>query len=394
MHRMNAGSAQRVSMSALLFASMMFAATEPAQALSCAAPSFTLQEAYDAADRIVVGLVTECERETSSDPWVGGGENCSFTSIEVLKESSPARDHGGVASSAACGLSLVVGEQYLLFLDRDNKPMYYSAPLSGEHAQGTLAKAYVRILQEFRSGAGDGLAEPWFVHASVNGCTVWQRVGGTRLTFSSSTTAVLPDTSYTWTQVTIDGRKAFKTVTPTFDGDGQAAQGQAEIVVYGRQPDESDAGLAFRVDLQERWPGPFREATVSVGSKSWPLYRMELTMAVGGRKLDPVASYIAVGDAAEEILAAMTKPSDIVVTAAVVETEADWSAASDPQAQGTAIRPYFGPTPAPDSIGRAQPNVRSAGARDAPPILSMESRSTQLSTVIDDFRACTAEAPD
>jgi hypothetical protein len=108
-----------------------FGAPTITHALSCASRHFTLSEAYEAADSIIVGLITECKEEVSSDPWANGGSDCSFSSIEVLKEPSPARDYSGVTSSSGCGLSLHVGGQYLLFLDSKNQPMHFSATLSG-----------------------------------------------------------------------------------------------------------------------------------------------------------------------------------------------------------------------------------------------------------------------
>ena len=88
-----------------------------ARALDCAPRAFTLSEAYDAADSIIVGLVTECEEEVSREPWADGGSDCSYVSLDVLKESKSVRDYRGISNSSGCGLSLHVGEQYLMFLD-------------------------------------------------------------------------------------------------------------------------------------------------------------------------------------------------------------------------------------------------------------------------------------
>lgn len=128
-------------------------------ALSCASRNFALNEAYEAADSIIVGLITECQEEISRDSWANGGDGCSFTSLEVLKESAPPRDYSGVASRSACGLSFHVGGQYLLFLDSNNQPMHFSAPLGGD--QDRLATRYIQIIRDFKNGDISDLAEPW-----------------------------------------------------------------------------------------------------------------------------------------------------------------------------------------------------------------------------------------
>lgn len=73
-------------------------------ALSCAPRDFTLNEAYESADSVIVGLVTECQQPVSRDSWASGSDDCSFTALGVLKESLPARDYSGVTSSAGIGL--------------------------------------------------------------------------------------------------------------------------------------------------------------------------------------------------------------------------------------------------------------------------------------------------
>lgn len=52
-------------------------------AMSCAPRQFTLSEAYDAADSIIVGLITECEEEVSSEPWANGCTCSTFPSFHA-----------------------------------------------------------------------------------------------------------------------------------------------------------------------------------------------------------------------------------------------------------------------------------------------------------------------
>ena len=134
---------------------------EAASALSCVVPRFTLDEAYRQADSIIIGLVTECTETQGVDLWTGGGDDCSFVALEVLKDSRPARDYGGVASSSGCGLSLHVGNRYLMFLDKNNVPLYYSEPLKAASWSNRLLEPRLRLLREYRDGRTNDLSEPW-----------------------------------------------------------------------------------------------------------------------------------------------------------------------------------------------------------------------------------------
>lgn len=59
-----------------------------ARALSCAPKVHTLLEAYEAAESIIVGLVTECEEEINREPWANGGSGCSFGGKSVSTQIS------------------------------------------------------------------------------------------------------------------------------------------------------------------------------------------------------------------------------------------------------------------------------------------------------------------
>ena len=175
-------------------------------ALSCAARIFTLSEAYEAADSIIVGLVTECEQEVSDDPWAHGGANCSFVSLEVLKESIPARDYRGVASSSGCGLSLHIGNQYLLFLDSENRPMHFSAGLISDDHAARLSNAYVRILRDYRNGVSDELSEPWVFAEFEDMCFLSHGVRGNQISFSHGKRGAEEQAKRNWARETVDGK--------------------------------------------------------------------------------------------------------------------------------------------------------------------------------------------
>jgi len=381
----------------------LFGVPTISHALSCAPRQFTLSEAYEAADSIIVGLITECKEEISSDPWANGGSDCSFSSIEVLKESVPTREHIGVTSSSGCGLSLHVGGQYLLFLDSKNQPMHFSATLSGDRYQAQLANRYLRIIRDFRNGAVNDLAEPWMFGGSDGYCSIWQSIRGNQIRFSRRTPDAPQQPKPDWTQELINGEMVYRTTVPLFDADTKLPSGDAEIVAYGDVPDHLDDALVLRVTLPERSPAPVRQATLSVGDRTWSLNRMEMNLSLPGASAHTVVEYYGAGDVAEQILSAMAQPSDIVVSAKVVASNVA-SAPPEippPDQESFVLAPtkdvYFGRAAPETSSTRpsATPKVRAAGsygAQEEPPepVLRVESRSTQLSSVIQSFRACDA----
>lgn len=375
-----------------------------APALSCAPRLFTLDEAYEAADSIIVGLITECKEETSSDPWANGGGDCSFTSLEVLKESVPARDYSGVASSSGCGLSLIVGGQYLLFLDSKNQPMRFSVLLSGNQYQAQVANRYLWIIRDFRNGTVNDLAEPWMFGESDGYCSLRHSVRGNQISFGRRTADAPQQPKANWTQETINGTTVNKTIVPSYTADSKMPAGNVEIVVFGDVPDDAGDALMLRVSLAERSPAPVRQAIFSVGNRTWSLNRMEMNLSLLGGSAHKVVEYYGAGDVAEQILSAMAQPSDIVVSATVVASDlASAPPEVSPPDQDTLILApskdvYFG-QPAPETSSTrpsATPKARAGGSygvQEEPPnsVLRVESRSTQLSSVIQSFRACYAK---
>ena len=327
-------------------------------ALSCAPRQFTLNDAYETADSIIVGLITECKEEISSDPWANGGSDCSFSSIEVLKESSPARDYNGMASSSGCGLSLYVGGQYLLFLDDKNQPMYFSTRFGSDLYRDQLANEYLRIIRDFRNGVVDDLSEPWMFQKTDESCSIRQSVEGNQVSFIRRTPDATQQPPLNWTRDTIQGQTVFRTTAPTYNTESKLPEEDVEIVAFGAIPEYTDDTLMLRVSLDERPPAPIRQARLLVGNRAWSLNRMEMNLSLSGPSTHKLVDYYATGDAAEQILAAMIQPSDIVVSATLIASDLE-SAAGD-----------IFQEPPPE------------------PVLRVESRSTQLSNVMPRFRAC------
>ncbi|TFG39816.1 MAG: hypothetical protein E4H42_05325 [Chromatiales bacterium] len=200
----------------------------------------------------------------------------------------------------------------------------------------------------------------------------------------------------------INGETAYRANVPTFAAETNVPAGMVEIVAFGEFPNYADDALSLGVYLQERSLDPVRRhVTLSVGSKTWSLNRVEMTVSLSGASTHTIIEYHAAGDAAEQILSAVTEPSDIVVSATVLVSNNDPEAGGVPPPNQGAFTParsnddYFGPAPPETSSVRptVTPNVGPAGMRrvqkDHPqPVLRVESRSTQLSGVIKSFRDC------
>ena len=158
------------------------------------------------------------------------------------------------------------------------------------------------------------------------------------------------------------------------------------------------------VSLAERSPAPVRQATLSVGDRTWSLNRMEMNLSLPGASAHKAVEYYGAGDVAEQILSAMAQPSDIVVFAAVVAANIDSDPPPEvpPPAQDSFVRApskgdYFGQALPEESSTKpaVTPSARVAGSYGAQkeppqPVLRVESRSTQLLGVIQNFRACSA----
>lgn len=374
-----------------------------ASALSCAPRVFTLSEAYDAAESIIVGLVTECEEEISRDSWANGGSGCSFVSLDVLKESNSARDYRGVASSSGCGLSLHVGRQYLLFLDNENRPMRFSAGLNGGQYPTQLSNSYQRILREFRDGVIRDLREPWMFREYEGSCSLSHTVGGHRIDIGRGTPKSQERLAKDWTREKVDGKTVYRGQTHSIGANSSSPSYDVEVVVTGDIPEYPNDAQMISITLQEQTPVPVRQATITVGSRSWPLYRVEEFISISNMPPMTQVSYKVGGEVSEQILSAMSKPSDVVVSAVLVNSpnvDSESPPEVSPLDQGSmAPAPqgddYFSQLP-PES-GLMKPEtassggaIRAYGSRRKPPepVLRLETGSTQLPAVLKSYQAC------
>ncbi len=378
-----------LSVFVLFFASVVISGLPMnALALTCGSRQFTLSEAYEAADSIVVGLVTECEEEVSSEPWANGGSGCSFDSLEVLKESKPARDHRGLMSSSGCGLSLKVGTQYLLFLDAENKPMRFSADLNGMANEAQSSNTYVELLRDYRDGATTDLSEPWTFSEQGASCHLSHSVSGHVIRFILQK----PDAEIqSWKGESVDGKTIFK--GQTIPANPNIPPREAKLVITGKVPGFPASGKMLAITVPERPPAPKRSATISVGTSHWPLYRTEQELFLGDRSLITRIEYVVAGPVPEQILSALSKPSNIVISAALIDSRDD-----GPTSEPTALyqQPVLrgaGETVLEPSItavprGAGVVHYASRPAAQLEPVLRLETRNTQLPAALADFQAC------
>ena len=359
----------------------LFVLAMNARALSCAPRVFTLSEAYDAADSIIVGLVTECEEELSREAWANGGSGCSFVSLDVLKESDSARDYRGVASSAGCGLSLLVGKQYLLFLDNENRPMRFSTSLNGAQYPNQLSDSYQRILREFRGGVIRDLSEPWMFGEHEGACFLSHAVGGHRISFGRGTPDSQERLAEDWTREKVDGTTVYSGRTRSIGANSSSPLLDVEVVVAGDIPEYASDAQMLSIEFQEQTPAPVRQATITVGNRSWQLYRVEEFISISGMPPITRVGYKVGGEVSEQILSAMSKPSDVVVSAVLVNSPH--------------VDDYFSQLP-PES-GSVKPEIAPSGGatrayesrKELPvAVLRLETRSTQLPAVLEGYRAC------
>jgi hypothetical protein len=314
----------------------------------------------------------------------------------VLKNAVPARDYNGAASSSACGLSFEVGNQYLFFLDGNNQPLYFSMVLGGEGYQAQMANSYLRTIQDFNNGLVGDLAEPWSFDESKGYCSMWHQVRSNRFQFIRRTTNAPQYPKPKRTRDQVNGETVYRANTPSFDLGSNLPAGTVELVWFGEIPRYPDDALSLSIVLEERSLEPVRrQATISVGSSTWGLDRMEMTFLSPGVITHTAVEYSATGDTAEQILAAMSKPSDIVVSATVLESNSDSTSPELAQADsGSSFRRAD-----PDvtfTISSTAPTVSPSPSRRTPeetpePVLRVESRSTQLPKVIGSFRSCYAD---
>ena len=328
-----------------------------AETLSCAPRLFTLSEAYEASDAIVVAMVSECAIADGRDTWTSGGDQCTFVTLEVIKDSTPNRDYSGVGNSSGCGLSYSVGGQYLLFLDRLNQPEYFSESMAGFAGTNLLLQKRIETLRNYRDGIIHELPEPWiFSKSSYGHCNLTHTISGNRIYFSYLPSSAVPAEGIDVSQFKVDGRQ---TVSPDYlKSLQQELRENPDSPLFDR--------LTMNIDLYEAQQQVVaRDVRIRVGNQSWQLVRHDIPIK-RPRYPRVLYKYVIDGDVAEEVLSALETRSDVVVKAPREELPEQLIV---------------------DQEG--EDDVFAKLRRQAEPELGFETRSTGLAKSIADFRSCT-----
>ena len=282
---------------------------------SCKGNNSLLEERYAAADAIVVAQVNSCA--DSNLPINGQCPDYiyQFAVLEVLKDSTPSRDHSGTFQGndpMGCGQAFLVGQPYLLFLDEKGFPLrYLSGPLSGDRWTVSTAKESVEILRQFRDGEIGDLSGAW------------------RFSDSGLTSKLEHFLSEASIGIQYDYSDYYN--IPLMPIEGSGSQGEALFEVYGPTsenykfagaiesefagPKNGSHSVTVSVALQGRKSASEQAVTISVGTQSWILDAKTVRMQ-GSQILDPAVTVtdLVGGTAATEILEAMMVPTDVVIS--------------------------------------------------------------------------------
>lgn len=247
------------------------------------------------------------------------------------------------------------------------------------------------------------LSEPWIFREYEGACSLSHLVGSQAITFSRATPDAQGKSMQGWTRETVDGKTVYRSSASSAGANSVSPSRDIEVVVTGNMPEYPIGVQMLSISFQERPPAPERQAIISVGSQSWPLYRMENSISFGNIPTITQVSYQVGGEVSEQVLSAMSKPSDVVVSAVLVNpriVDSEPPTETSQIGRGSVTQAVQGDdyfSQAPPESGLTKPQIaRSAGgartyqSRKEPPepILRLESRSTQLSAVLEDYQAC------
>ncbi len=303
-----------------------------AYASSCMPRPFTLSEAYEAADSIIIAMVTGRKDGAGNERLAPlQGVMFSFDSLEVLKESTPTRDHRGVANSSdmGCGLSLQIGKQYLLFLDSDNRPLYFSGHLDGHNHRTAVPTRYASILRQYRNGAIADLSEPWQFSDTGISCGLNQRIKNNFIGFGFFYSDLAILAAHGLSVEPVDGQIRFKLGGNPPGTDWADSLPKPQVNESSDLPDYAPQDLRFNVSLGESTAEVVRQASIQVGTDTWSLFRTQQTVTLENHRPRTSIEYGIGGHAAQKILDAMSKSGKIAISATLVSTPNTASAAQD-----------------------------------------------------------------
>lgn len=279
-------------------------------ATSCAGVSSTLQEDYDQAESIILAQVSGCADQSLPQNNSCPNQLYSFTTLEVLKDSVPSRDHDNDlqgADMSGCGMYFGVGRNYLLFFDENgNLNHNASGYLNGADVRVYSTNDRLDIIRQYRDGLIPDLSEPWkFMDTGLN-CTISHRFKGGAMTLS------FYYASKDYGPMTMD---------ISYGPDGEI-QYDPKPYPPGREPPKVEIiGPEFErdsvmIDVSLENPEQFVEGSTSIkiGQQSWPLQRTTVVVDAFGIDKHTVHSDVIGGESALEILDAMNGSRDIAIS--------------------------------------------------------------------------------
>lgn len=282
-----------------------------ASATSCAGRYSTLQEDYDEAGSIILAQVTGC-----ADQSLPVGRSCpdqdfSLTTLEVLKDSVPSRDHNGNYQGAGimgCGMNFAVGDHYLLFLDQNGELIHFSSGyLNVDDFRAIATENRLNILRQYRDGVVTDLSEPWRFTDNGLACSVEHNFKGGSLHFS----LVYTEKDYGPLTMDIsrgpDGEMQFdaKPYPPGME------QPKAEFT----GPTYAHNAIMFSVSLIDHEKMVAGTASVKVDDQVWSLNRAKIDIQRFGNTAHTIHMDLTGGGPAIEILEAMNNSTDVVIAA-------------------------------------------------------------------------------
>lgn len=318
----------------LLVVTWLATCSEVALATSCKGNNSLLEERYAAADAIVVAQANSCADSKLPINGLCPDYLYQFDVLEVLKDSTPSRDHSGTfkgSDRTGCGQAFWIGQPYLLFLDEKGLPLRdLSGPLSGDHWTVGTTKESAEVLRQFRDRKVGDLSGAWRFSDSGLTCKLDHIL-------SEAVIEVQYDYSdyYNIPLMPIEGSGSrgealFEVYGPT--SENYKVIGAVEVEFAG--PKNGNHSLVVSIALHGRKSTSEQGVTISVGNQSWMLDAKTVRMQ-GSQILDPsvTVTYLIGGKAATEILEAMMVPTDVVISVVEMSSIAGFGK------QGAALAP-------------------------------------------------------
>lgn len=252
-------------------------------ALSCSCGYAMLQDYYERAESIVVAKKVACVEPLNTEHGFCPDEEWYFNIVEELKGSTTSTRFRG---DAQCGLNFEVGETFLLFIGNSKR-------LNGCGGSGPLGdagsvhiKSRLQIIREYRDGVIKDFSGPWVFADNGSSCTINHLFKGGHLAINY------------WYA----------------DADARSSSGVMEYSVSGLK---ADVGIPIlRVAFKYPKNIVADSASIQVRGTRWALGRQTLTVKLKSteKPFDHHAEVI-IGAAVFDMLEAMSKPADVVISA-------------------------------------------------------------------------------